>query len=120
MGKLYRDLWQTYYGPDLTADDVYQSGWARVSHFYRTFYVWVYATSFAAGEAIAKRFRDGDETAVQDYLAMLKLGGSVYPMDAVKRAGVDMNDPRVIRAVMVRYGELQKRLDKELVGENER
>ncbi len=120
LGKLYRDLWQTYYGPDLTADDVYQSGWARVSHFYRTFYVWVYATSFAAGEAIAKRFRDGDETAVQDYLAMLKLGGSVYPMDAVKRAGVDMNDPRVIRAVMVRYGELQKRLDKELVGENER
>lgn len=91
-----------------------------MSHFYRTFYVWVYATSFAVGEAIAKRFRDGDETAVQDYLAMLKLGGSVYPMDAVKRAGVDMNDPRVIRAVMVRYGELQERLDRELVKENGR
>jgi oligoendopeptidase F len=116
LGKVYRDLWQTYYGLDLTVDDVYQSGWTRVSHFYRTFYVWVYATSFAAGEAIAKRFRDGDETAVQDYLAMLKLGGSVYPMDAVRRAGVDMSDPRVIRTVMVRYGELQKRLDKELVG----
>ena len=51
---------------------------------------------------------------------MLKLGGSVYPMDAVKRAGVDMNDPRVIRAVMVRYGELQERLDKELVRGNGR
>ncbi len=120
LGKLYLDLWKSYYGSDLTVDEVYQSGWARVSHFYRTFYVWVYATSFAAGEAIAKRFRDGDQTAVQDYLAMLKLGGSVYPMDAVKRAGVDMNDPRVIRAVMVRYGELQERLDKELVRENGR
>ena len=120
LGKLYLDLWKTYYGSDLTIDEVYQSGWARVSHFYRTFYVWVYATSFAAGEAIAKRFRDGDQTAVQDYLAMLKLGGSVYPMDAVKRAGVDMNDPRVIRAVMVRYGELQERLDKELVRGNGR
>ena len=114
LGKTYRELWQIYYGPDLTVDDVYQSGWARVSHFYRTFYVWVYATSFAAGEAIAKRFRDGDETAVQDYLAMLKLGGSVYPMEALQRAGVDMTDPQVIRAVMVRYGELQERLEEEL------
>ncbi len=116
LGKAYQELWETYYGPDLIVDDVYQSGWSRVSHFYRTFYVWVYATSFAAGEAIAKRFRAGDETAVQDYLAMLKLGGSVYPMEAVQRAGVDMTDPQVIRAVMVRYGELQQRLDEELVG----
>jgi len=118
LGEAYCELWQKYYGPDLTVDDVYRSEWARVSHFYRTFYVWVYATSFAAGEAIAKRFRDGDETAVQDYLAMLKLGGSVYPMEALQRAGVDMTDPQVIRAVMVRYGELQKRLDEELVGED--
>ena len=120
LGKVYRDLWQTYYGPDLIVDEVYRSEWARVSHFYRTFYVWVYATSFAAGEAIAKRFRDGDQTAVQDYLAMLRLGGSVYPLDAVKRAGVDMTDPGVIRAVMVRYGELQKRLEEELVGDSGR
>lgn len=116
LGKSYRELWQEYYGPDLVVDDVYDSGWSRVPHFYRTFYVWVYATSFAAGEAIAKRFRDGDASAVQDYLAMLKLGGSVYPMDALQRAGVDMTDPEVIRAVMVRYGELQERLDQELAG----
>jgi oligoendopeptidase F len=88
-----------------------------VSHFYRTFYVWVYATSYAAGEAIAQRFRDGDETAVQDYLAMLKLGGSVYPMEALARAGVDMSDPTVIRAVMDRYGELQGQLRELMAGE---
>jgi oligoendopeptidase F len=116
LGEAYCELWQKYYGPDLIVDDAYRSEWARVSHFYRTFYVWVYATSFAAGEAIAERFRDGDQTAVQDYLAMLKLGGSVYPMEALQRAGVDMTDPQVIRAVMVRYGELQERLDKELTG----
>jgi oligoendopeptidase F len=114
MGQAYGDLWKTYYGPTLTVDDEYQAGWARVSHFYRTFYVWVYATSYAAGEAIAKRFREGDETAVKDYLAMLKLGGSVYPMQALERAGVDMSDPQVIRAVMDRYGELQRRLETEL------
>jgi oligoendopeptidase F len=114
MGQVYGDLWSTYYGPTLTVDDEYRAGWSRISHFYRSFYVWQYATSYAAGEALAKRFRDGDETAVADYLAMLKLGGSVYSMDAVKRAGVDMTDPQVIRAVMDRYGELQRRLEAEL------
>lgn len=118
LGKLYGDLWTTYYGPTLTVDEEYRAGWSRVGHFYRTFYVWVYATSFAAGEAIAARFREGDKTAVDDYLAMLKLGGSVYSMQALERAGVDMNDPTVIRAVMDRYGELQKRLAAEMVPVN--
>jgi len=110
----YRDLFQQYYGPDLVVDEAYQSGWSRISHFYRTFYVWVYATSYAAGEAIAQRFRNGDTTAVDDYLAMLRLGGSVYPMEAVARAGVDMSDPEVIRAVMDRYGQLQQQLASEM------
>ena len=100
LGKAWGDLWLDYYGDTVTLDDEFKGGWARIPHFYYTYYVWKYATSFAAGEAIAGRFRAGDETAVQDYLETLKLGGSVYPMDAVKRAGVDMNDPEVIRAVM--------------------
>jgi oligoendopeptidase F len=118
MGTFYGDLWRKYYGPTLTVDDEYNAGWSRISHFYRTFYVWQYATSYAAGEAIAKRVREGDRTAVDDYLATLKLGGSVYPMQALERAGVDMNDPTVIRAVMDRYGELQKRLEAELAPAN--
>ena len=117
MGEIYGDLWKTYWGPELVVDDAYKAGWARISHYYRTYYVWVYATSFAAGQAVAEGFSMGDETAVQDYLEMLKLGGSVYPMDALKRAGVDMNDPNVIGAVMMSYGELQKQLDAELSGE---
>jgi oligoendopeptidase F len=103
LGKAWGDLWLTYYGDTVTLDDEFKGGWARIPHFYRTYYVWKYATSFAAGEAIAGRFRAGDKSAVQDYLEALKLGGSVYPMDAVKRAGVDMNDPEVIRAVMDRF-----------------
>jgi oligoendopeptidase F len=109
LGKAYGDLWRAYYGEDLNLDEAYEAGWARVSHFYRTFYVWVYATSYAAGEAIAERFRQGDETAVEDYLAMLKLGGSVYPMEALERA--------VIGAVMSRYGELQERLAEVMLGD---
>ncbi len=103
LGEMYGQLWKDYYGPALVLDEEFKAGWARIPHFYRTYYVWFYATSFAAGESIAQRFRDGDETAVDDYLQMLKLGDSVYPMDALKQAGVDLNNPEVIKTVMVRY-----------------
>ncbi|MCK5377948.1 MAG: oligoendopeptidase F [Acidobacteria bacterium] len=115
LDTLWGDLWLEYYGKDATLDDVYRSGWARIPHFYRTFYVWVYATSFAAGEAIAGRFRSGDEGAVEDYLATLKLGGSVYPMEALARAGVDMNDPTVISTVMDTYRGILAEMEKLLL-----
>ena len=112
LGEIWGNLWTTYYGPNVTLDEAYKSGWARIPHFYRTFYVWKYASSFAAGEAIAGRFRSGDETAVDDYLACLKLGGSVYPMDAIKRAGVDLSNPEVMRTVMVRWNEILTEMEK--------
>ena len=117
LGKIWGDLWLEYFGDGVTLDDEFKSGWARIPHFYRTYYVWVYATSFAAGEAIAGRFQAGDETAVQDYLETLKLGGSVYPMDALKRAGVDMNDPTVIRAVMDNFRNILAEMEEILVEE---
>jgi len=117
LGEIWGDLWTTYYGPDVTLDDVYKSGWARIPHFYRTFYVWKYASSFAAGEAIAGRVRSGDKTAVDDYLACLKLGGSVYPMDAIKRAGVDLTDPEVMGTVMVRWNEILDEMESLLLAE---
>jgi oligoendopeptidase F len=117
LDTIWGDLWLEYYGNDATLDDVYRSGWGRIPHFYRTFYVWVYATSFAAGEAIAERFRSGDEGAVEDYLATLKLGGSVYPMEALARAGVDMNDPKVISTVMDTYRGILAEMEKLLVVE---
>jgi oligoendopeptidase F len=117
FGKIWGDLWLEYYGKGATLDPEFKSGWARIPHFYRTYYVWVYATSFAAGEAIASRFRAGDPTAVDDYLETLKLGGSVYPMDALKRAGVDMNDPQVIRAVMDSFRKILGEMEEILVKE---
>jgi oligoendopeptidase F len=105
LRELHGKLWQDYYGPELVLDDEFKADWCRIPHFYRTFYVWSYASSFAAGEAIAARVRAGEKGAVEDYLAMLKLGGSVYPMEALTRAGVDMTDPKVIQTVMKRFGE---------------
>jgi len=115
LGEIWGNLWTTYYGPEVTLDEAYKSGWARIPHFYRTFYVWKYASSFAAGEAIAGRFRAGDTTAVDDYLACLKLGGSVYPMDAIERAGVDLTDPEVIGTVMVRWNEILDEMEELLL-----
>ncbi len=115
LGEVWGDLWLTYYGPAVTLDEAYKSGWARIPHFYRNFYVWKYASSFAAGEAIAARFRAGDTAAVADYLACLKLGGSVYPMDAIKRAGVDLTNPEVIGVVMVRWNEILDEMEELLI-----
>ena len=117
LGTAWGDLWLEYYGDTLTLDDEFKGGWARIHHFYYPYYVWNYATSFAAGEAIAGRFRAGDEAAVSDYLETLKLGGSVYPMDALKRAGVDMNDPAVIRAVMDRFRSILGQMEEILLEE---
>ncbi|MBZ0263807.1 oligoendopeptidase F [bacterium] len=115
LGNMYADLWKDYYGPELVLDEEFYAGWSRIPHFYRTFYVWVYATSFAAGEAIAQRFRDGDDSAVQDYLDLLKKGGSVYPMDALKATGVDLTNPKVIRTVMKRYDETLTEMERLLL-----
>ena len=115
FGRIWGDLWTTYYGEGATLDDWYTAGWARIPHFYRTFYVWVYASSFAAGEAIAERVRSGDEGAVQDYLDALKLGGSVYPMEVLKTAGVDMTDPQVIRTVMDSYRDIVAEMERLMV-----
>ncbi len=115
LGDAYAKLWKDYYGPELVLDEEFHAGWSRIPHFYRTFYVWVYASSFAAGEAIAERFREGDQSAVKDYLNFLKLGDSVYPMEALKQAGVDITDPTVIRTVMKRYEETLNQMEKLLL-----
>ncbi len=113
LGKVYTDLSELYYGQVMQPHPLNRVYWARISHFYRNFYVWKYATSFAAGEALAARFRAGDKDAARDYVNMLKLGGSVYPLDVLQAGGVDMTDPAVIRAVMDRFGELQEQLARE-------
>jgi oligoendopeptidase F len=107
------DLHALHHGDSIVPNDFTAMYWARISHCFRNLYVWKYATSFAAGEALAARFRSGDKTAAEDYMRMLKLGGSIYPLDVLKVGGVDMTDPTVIRAVMERFDQLQMQLEKE-------
>jgi oligoendopeptidase F len=93
LSALYMDLTRRYYGHDrgvTVVDDYIAHEWSFIPHFYREFYVYQYATSFTASEALAGKVKAGDADAVRRYLALISSGGSQYPIDLLRAAGVDM------------------------------
>jgi oligoendopeptidase F len=93
LAKLYLDITRRYYGHDqkiCIVDDYVAHEWSFVPHFYRDFYVFQYATSFTASEALAAKVKAGDPAATKRYLSFLSAGGSKDPIDLLKDAGVDM------------------------------
>jgi oligoendopeptidase F len=93
LAKMYLDITRRYYGHDqgvAVVDDYVAHEWSMIPHFYRDFYVFQYATSFTASEALAAKVKSGDTAATKRYLAFLSAGGSKYPIDLLKDAGVDM------------------------------
>jgi len=91
--KLYLDITRKYYGQDqgvCIVDDYIANEWSYIPHFYRDFYVYQYATSFTASMALSEKVISGDPAATKRYLAFLSAGGSKYPIDLLKDAGVDM------------------------------
>ena len=93
LAKLYADITKKYYGHDervVIVDDYVAHEWSYIPHFYRDFYVFQYATSFTAAEALAAKVMAGDDAAKKRYLTFLSSGGSKYPIDLLKEAGVDM------------------------------
>lgn len=96
LSEEYGKMMKKYYGPDYVHEDVANSMWVRIPHFYYNFYVYKYATSYCAASNIAGRILDGDAAAADAYLKFLKSGSSKYPVDLLKEAGVDMTSPKVI------------------------
>jgi oligoendopeptidase F len=93
LSRLYLDITKRYYGHDqkvCLVDDYIAHEWSYIPHFYRDFYVFQYATSFTASEALASKVKTGDPAATKRYLAFLSAGGSKYPIDLLKDAGIDM------------------------------
>jgi oligoendopeptidase F len=93
LAKLYLDITKKYYGHDqkvAIVDDYIAHEWSFIPHFYRDFYVFQYATSFTAAEALSAKVLAGDQAATKRYLTFLSSGGSRYPIDLLKDAGVDM------------------------------
>ncbi|MGH7740427.1 MAG: oligoendopeptidase F [Candidatus Eiseniibacteriota bacterium] len=112
MNHLYHDLYQKYYGPDLVVDGNAEYEWSRIPHFYRNFYVYQYATSYAAATALSKKILAEGAPEVTRYLSFLKSGSSDYPIEVLKKAGVDMRTPEPIEATIARFDEVLNEMEK--------
>jgi oligoendopeptidase F len=112
MTARWRELTQLYYGPDFTVDDYTPLKWSRIPHFYSSFYVYQYATSFAASAAILSRFLAGETGLIDKYLKMLRAGGSDYPIELLKICGVDMTTPAPIEATLKLFAEQVAEVDR--------
>lgn len=111
FGQMNRD-----YAPGLVVDETVAGRWMRVPHFYRAFYVFQYATGMSAAIAIASALRDEGEPARQRYLKMLAAGGSNYPLNLLKEAGVDLTTPEPVRLALKEFGRIvdeMERLERE-------
>ena len=91
LSRTYLALNQLYYGPDMVSDDLIAWEWSRIPHFYYNFYVYQYATSFAAAVAISQKILAGEEGAVENYLQFLSAGCTKDPVSLLKMAGVDLS-----------------------------
>lgn len=100
LSKAYYELNQRYYGQSCHVDELIANEWLRIPHFYRAFYVYVYATGLCAATTLSERILTEGESAVRDYRKFLSAGCSVPPIEALKLAGIDMSSPEPIRKAM--------------------
>jgi len=101
--SIYFDLLKRYHGPNMGLDPVYGNEWAFIPHFYTSFYVYQYATCIAAATYFAQSILKGGAKERDNYLSVLKAGGSDYPVDILKRAGLDMASPAPYRALVADF-----------------
>jgi oligoendopeptidase F len=105
--EVYRDLLQAYFGPRFEIDSELSIECLRIPHFYSAFYVYKYATGISASISLADRVLKGGAPEVEGYLQFLKSGGSKFPIETLRDAGVDMQSPDPIEKAMVHF---QKRI----------
>lgn len=109
--SIYRNLNIQYYGPDIVADDYIDMEWARIPHFYTSFYVYKYATGFSAAVSISQQILGEGLPAVDRYLKFLKSGGSDYPIELLKMANVDMSTPEPVNNALKVFGSLLDQME---------
>jgi oligoendopeptidase F len=115
LSKLYGEITRKYYGHDqkvCIVDDYIQHEWAYIPHFYRNFYVFQYATSFTASAALSEKVLAGDAAATKRYLTFLSSGGSKYPIDLLKEAGVDMTTDEPLTLTMQKMNRVMDEMEK--------
>jgi oligoendopeptidase F len=104
--SIYKEVYQKYWGPEMVIDREEQFTWARVPHFYYNFYVYQYATGFAASEVLAQKVLKEGQPSVEKYLNFLKSGSSDYSINILAKAGVEMDSPEPIIAVTKKMNKL--------------
>ncbi|MGG5341301.1 oligoendopeptidase F [Enterococcus sp. AZ020] len=112
LSEYYEQLNAKFYGPDVVKDPEITLEWTRIPHFYYNYYVYQYATGFSAASALANKILAEEPQALENYLTYLKSGSSDYPIEVMKKAGVDMTQPQYIEDAMkvfeTRLNELEK------------
>jgi oligoendopeptidase F len=108
FNQTYESLFREYYGPEVVFDVEVKFGWSRIPHFYRPFYVYKYATGFASAIHLATKILEGDQKTLASYLDFLKSGSSDYPLELLKKTGVDLTTPIPIENALNKFNELVK------------
>ncbi len=111
MRGAYRDIYQKYWGPELVIDSINDMGCLRIGHFYRQYYVYQYATSYAAAQMMSQKVLE-DPGYVGTYLEFLSTGNSAYPIEVLRRAGVDVTSPEPVERTIKKFGELVNEMEK--------
>lgn len=112
LRKTYRELLELYFGPEMTFESNSDMEGLRIPHFYSAFYVYKYATGISAALALAKRVTNGGEAEREDYFKFLKSGGSRYPIESLKIAGVNMAETEPVQAACDEFKKIVADLDK--------
>lgn len=114
LSSEYLKLNQEYYGPEVVLDPEIAIEWARIPHFYSSFYVYKYATGFSAATALARKILQEEGPAVERYLTFLSSGSSDYPIELLREAGVDMETPLPVKEALEVFKSLLDKLEKVL------
>ena len=113
LSNIMENLYNQYYGIDLNNEPLKKFVWAYIPHLFHTpFYVYQYATCFASSLAIYDKVKNKEEHALENYMSLLKAGGSDYPVEIIKKAGVDLTDKESFMAVVRRMEFLVNELEK--------
>lgn len=108
---IYNQLLMRYFGSEVTLDPCLALECFRIPHFYFGFYVYKYATGISAAYALAERVTKGGDAELADYLNFLQSGGSKYPIDLLKGAGVDMSSPKPVATALKKFKDLVDELE---------
>lgn len=103
LSQYYGELNKRYYGPDLTVDPQISYEWARIPHFYYDYYVYQYATGFAAANTLSQKIVNNEPGAVEAYLTYLKSGSSADPLEIMQKAGIDMTTPDYLNSAFANF-----------------